>query len=93
MLALARALMPKPKVLLLDEPSLGLAPGLLDNVFETISNINQKSGIAILIVEQKVRKVLELSDRVYALRLGKVEYAGNSKDLATDHEKLKNIFL
>ena len=93
MLALARALMPRPKVLLLDEPSLGLAPGLLDDVFETISNINEKNGVAILIVEQKVRKVLDLRHRVYALRLGKVEYAGDSKDLAGDQETLRGIFL
>ncbi len=93
MLALARALMPRPKVLLLDEPSLGLAPGLLDDVFETVSNINEKHGIAILIVEQKVRTVLGMSDRVYALRLGKIEYAGAAQDITKDHEQLKRIFL
>ncbi len=93
MLALARALMPRPKVLLLDEPSLGLAPGLLNDVFKMVTRISREHDISLLIVEQKVRAILDLSDRVYALRLGKIEYAGAAQDLAKDHEQLKRIFL
>lgn len=93
MLALARALIPKPRLLMLDEPSLGLAPGLLDDVFERISQIRREDRVSILIVEQKVRKVLGLSDRVYAMKLGRSEYGGSSQDLATDHEQLRGIFL
>ena len=93
MLALARALMPRPKLLLLDEPSLGLAPGLLDDVFGLISRVARDQEVSILIVEQKVRKVLDLSGRVYALKLGKVAFEGRSDELKVDKAKLKDLFL
>ena len=93
MLALARALMPQPKFLLLDEPSLGLAPGLLDDVFQLISRIAAEQNVSILIVEQKVRKVLDLSNRVYSLKLGKISYEGPSEKLKGDKAKLKDLFL
>ena len=93
MLALARALVPKPKLLMLDEPSLGLAPNLVATVFKRIADINRKAGVAILIVEQKVRKVLNLSNRVCALKLGRVVHTGDSASLKADSQKLKDIFL
>jgi len=89
--ALARALMLKPKVLLLDEPSLGLSPQLVKQAFETIKKINKDFGTTILIVEQKVREVLKISDIIYALRLGKLAFEGTPSDI--NDEKLKEIFL
>jgi len=93
MLALARALVPKPKLLMLDEPSLGLQPNLVGSVFETISQINRDTGVAILIVEQKVRQVLELCHRVYSIKLGKVAFTGHPNELKEDKDKLKELFL
>lgn len=93
MVALARAMMPRPKLLMLDEPLLGLAPKLLGSVFERIVEINRERGVTILIVEQKVRKVLELSGRVYALKLGKMAFSGESAALKEDTRRLRDIFL
>ena len=69
MLALSRALIPPTKLLLLDEPSLGLAPNLLGNVFKKLVEINSQFGLAMLIVEQKVMEVLEICHRVYSIKL------------------------
>jgi len=88
--ALARALMLKPEILLLDEPSLGLSPQLVKHAFETIAKIKQDLGTTILIVEQKVREVLKIADRVVALRLGKIAFKGNPDEL--DESKLREIF-
>jgi len=93
MLALARALVPKPKLLMLDEPSLGLSPNLVGMVFRKISKINHETGVTILIVEQKVRDVLEISKRVYSLKLGKIAFSGTPQELKEDREKLKQLFL
>ena len=93
MLALARALVPQPKLLMLDEPSLGLSPNLVGAVFENIVEINRESGVSILIVEQKVREVLEICNRVYSMKLGKVAFDGPPGDLKHDKAKLKQLFL
>jgi ABC-type branched-subunit amino acid transport system ATPase component len=93
MLALARALIPRPKLLMLDEPSLGLSPNLVKDVFEKIVEINREIGIGILIVEQKVREVLDISKRVYSIKLGKVAFEGQPNDLKYDKAKLKQLFL
>ena len=93
MLALARALIPKPKLLLLDEPSLGLAPNLLNEVFYKFVEINKTFGISMLIVEQKVNKILKISDKVYSIKLGKVAFEGKPKELIGKKEKLKELFL
>ena len=91
MLALARALVPKPKLLMLDEPSLGLAPNLVGSVFERISQLNRETGVTILIVEQKVRDVLRIAHRVYGLKLGKIAFEGPSQDI--NQGLLKHLFL
>lgn len=91
MLALGRSLVTKPKLLMLDEPSLGLSPSLVSTVFERISLINQDMGITILIVEQKVRQVLEFCHRIYGIKLGKVVFDGVPKELVENN--LEKIFL
>lgn len=83
MLALARALMGYPKVLLLDEPSAGLAPALVDQLFEELVSIN-KSGVTILMVEQNARRALEISSYGYVLDMGKNRHEGKGPDLAGD---------
>lgn len=93
MLAIARALVPKPKLLMLDEPSLGLSPNLVNALFETIIRINREIGVAVLIVEQKVRKVLDVAHRVYSLKLGRVAFDGPATELRDNKEKLRELFL
>ena len=83
MLAIARALMSKPKLLLLDEPSMGLAPVLVDAVFETIQRI-QKEGMTILLVEQNAHMALQVADRGYVLQSGEVVIADTAKNLRND---------
>ncbi|MFC2167763.1 ABC transporter ATP-binding protein [Acidobacteriota bacterium] len=93
MLALGRALIPKPKLLMLDEPSLGLAPNLAKDVFEKIVEINHEINTSILIVEQKVRDVLEICKSVYSIRLGKIAFKGSPEELKQNKHKLKELFL
>lgn len=85
MVALARALILEPKVLLIDEPSAGLAPKLVDAVFHRIEGIHS-AGTAILLVEQNARKALEMADRGYVLEMGRNRYAGVAKDLLGNPE-------
>ena len=91
MLAIGRAFMTKPRLLLLDEPSLGLAPRLVDVIMETITELNQK-GMTILIVEQNARKALSISHRGYVLETGKIILQGSSQDLSEDSE-VKRAYL
>jgi branched-chain amino acid transport system ATP-binding protein len=93
MLALARVLIADPKMLLLDEPSLGLAPSILDNLFERVSLIARERNIAILLVEQKVNRTLQLADRVVALRFGRIMHCGEATALLRDRETLSRIFV
>ncbi|ANZ46164.1 ABC transporter ATP-binding protein [Cloacibacillus porcorum] len=81
MLAIGRALMAKPRVLLLDEPSLGLAPIIISEIFKELTEINRQLGMTILIVEQNARKALLLSHRAYVIQTGQMIMEGNSSDL------------
>ncbi len=83
MLAIARALMSSPKILMFDEPSLGLAPNLAVNVLRTIKELNNE-GYTILLVEQNVRLALKISDRGYVLENGRIVLKGSSKELLTN---------
>ncbi|UCV28426.1 ABC transporter ATP-binding protein [Ferribacterium limneticum] len=83
MLAMGRALMAKPKLLMLDEPSLGLAPLIIKEIFRTISALKE-TGVAILLVEQNARAALQVSDYGYVLETGEVSLAGPSAELAAD---------
>jgi len=91
MLAIGRGLLSKPKLLILDEPSLGLAPLLVDEVLETIQKINGK-GVTILLIEQNVNRALTISTRCYVLELGRIVLSGSGQDLLTD-ERVKTAYL
>ena len=88
MLAVSRALMGKPTLLMLDEPSMGLAPVLVDMIFETISAIRDQ-GITILLIEQNASAALEVADRAYVLESGSVKMSGSAKDLRKDDQVTK----
>jgi branched-chain amino acid transport system ATP-binding protein len=85
MLAIARSLMSRPRVLLLDEPSLGLAPIIIKDIFAELRRINS-DGVTILLVEQNARQALMLSNRTYVLQTGNIILSGDSKKLLTDPE-------
>ena len=81
MLAIGRALMLKPKLLMLDEPSLGIAPKLVDQIFQEIQELNRTDHITILLVEQNVREALEMAHRAYVLQTGSVVQEGTGEEL------------
>lgn len=91
MLAIARGLMGRPKLMLFDEPSLGLSPILMDEIFNLILRIN-KEGAAILLVEQNAHRALEISSRGYVLEVGRILFGGPSKDLLND-PRVKKAYL
>ena len=91
MLALGRALISKPDILLLYEPSAGLSPNAVDEVFESIIKIN-KTGVSILIVEQNARRSLKISNRGYVLDQGRNAYSGLGENLLND-EKVIELYL
>jgi branched-chain amino acid transport system ATP-binding protein len=93
MLALAMALIPKPKLLMLDEPSLGLSPNLVNIVFDKVTELKEEFGVSVLLVEQKVREALNICDRVYSMKLGKLSFDGRPEELKENKEKLKQLFL
>ncbi len=91
MLAIGRALMSRPRLLLLDEPSLGLAPMLVKAIFETIKEINRQ-GVTILLVEQNARAALKLAQRAYVLETGRIVLSGPSHELLQD-ERVRKAYL
>ncbi len=91
MLAIARALLAKPRLLLLDEPSLGLAPLVVADIFRIVREINRE-GTTVLLVEQNVRQALKVSDDAYVLETGRIVHAGRSADLMND-PKIKEAYL
>jgi len=86
MLTIGRALMARPKVLMLDEPSLGLAPMLVKQIFRIIRQINREEGVSILLVEQNARIALALAHRTHVIERGEIKVSGTSKELSTDPE-------
>ncbi len=92
MVALARGLVYTPKLLMLDEPSLGLAPGLAQKTLETINFICRNTGPGVLLVEQKIRAALAIADRVYVLKGGRVAFEGAASTLRDD-QALASVFL
>jgi len=84
MLAIGRALMSEPKLLLLDEPSLGLAPMVVNLVFDTVIRLNEETGLTILVVEQNASMTLEICDRAYVLDTGRVTLEGQGHELLND---------
>jgi len=92
MLALARALMLRPRLLLLDEPSLGLAPLVVGEIFRIVRDLNEREGLAVLVVEQNAALALDASSRAYVLEVGRVAVAGSSADLRRD-EAVRRSYL
>lgn len=91
MLAMGRALMSKPKIILMDEPSMGLSPILVNEIFDIIQSVSA-SGTTVLLVEQNAKKALAIADRAYVLETGKISLDGNAKDLLND-DSIKKAYL
>ena len=91
MLAMGRALMSKPKIILMDEPSMGLSPIFVNEIFDIIQAVSE-SGTTVLLVEQNAKKALSIADRAYVLETGKITRSGNAKDLLED-EAVKKAYL
>ena len=91
MLAIGRALMSNPKMLLLDEPSMGLSPLLVSEIFKIIRDVNE-SGMTVLLVEQNAKQALEIADRAYVLETGTISMSGDALELAAD-EKVRAAYL
>ena len=91
MLAMGRALMSKPKIILMDEPSMGLSPILVNEIFDIIQEVS-KSGTTVLLVEQNAKKALSIADRAYVLETGKIVLDGKAEDLLND-DSIKKAYL
>lgn len=92
MLAMGRALMARPKLLLMDEPSMGLAPLMVKNIFEIIKMVNKEDGTTILLVEQNANMALSVADRAYVLETGRIVLSGTAAELQAS-EKVKAAYL
>ena len=88
MLAMARALMSKPRLMMLDEPSMGLAPILVDQIFDIIQELHE-SGVTILLVEQNAQMALSVADRAYVLETGRISMSGNAAELLQNDDVQK----
>ncbi|WP_045023637.1 ABC transporter ATP-binding protein [Agrobacterium arsenijevicii] len=86
MLAIARAIMTKPKLLLVDEPSLGLAPKIVDQIYEILQGLRKREGLTLLINEQSSNRILKHADRIYVLRAGQIQLEGKASDFAGDEQ-------
>lgn len=84
MLAVARALVARPKLILLDEPSLGLAPLIVDAMFDAIAEIRKREGVTIVVVEQNAEQALRIADHVYVMELGRIVLEGSPREVARD---------
>ncbi|HJD02609.1 MAG TPA: ABC transporter ATP-binding protein [Candidatus Mediterraneibacter excrementavium] len=91
MLAMGRALMSRPKIILMDEPSMGLSPILVNEIFDIIRSVSE-SGTTVLLVEQNAKKALSIADRAYVLETGRITMEGNAKDLLED-DSIKKAYL
>jgi len=91
MLAVARALMTRPRLLLVDEPSLGLAPLIIDQIYATLLDLRKRENLTLLINEQSSTRILKYADRIYVLRGGQVQLAGHAADLR-DGEAIKHAY-
>ena len=92
MLAIGRGLMGKPKLILLDEPSLGLAPKIISEIFHVIKKLSDDQGLNVLLVEQNAKKALDIADSAYVLVLGKVVLSGKTEELK-ENEEVKKLYL
>jgi branched-chain amino acid transport system ATP-binding protein len=92
MLALARAVMQRPRLLLLDEPSLGLAPIVVGEIFRIVGELNSREGAAVLLVEQNALTSLALASRAYVLEVGEVAFSGTSEELSS-HDSIRRSYL
>ena len=92
MVALARALVARPKLLLLDEPSLGIAPIIMQQIFASLAEL-KSSGVTMLLVEQNMSMALDLADRAYVLRTGEVSLEGDARELKTNYEEVAAAYL
>lgn len=92
MLAIGRAMMVKPKMLLLDEPSMGLAPQIVVEIFEIVRDLNQKEGVSILLAEQNANVALKYADYGYILESGRIMLDGPAKELA-ENKDVKEFYL
>nr|WP_285412295.1 ABC transporter ATP-binding protein [Variovorax sp. efr-133-TYG-130] len=91
MLAIGRALMTRPRLLMLDEPSQGIMPKLVDEIFEAVKTI-RAAGVTVLLVEQRLVESLEIADRAYVLQTGRVMLSGSAKDIA-DNPEVRRVYL
>jgi branched-chain amino acid transport system ATP-binding protein len=91
MLAVGRALLSKPRLLLMDEPSMGLAPVVVEDIFKTIRRLNSE-GITIMLIEQNAKLALKTAHRAYVIETGEIQLSGPARELAED-EKIKAMYL
>ena len=91
MLAMGRALMSKPRIILMDEPSMGLSPIMVNEIFDIIRAVSE-SGTTVLLVEQNAKKALSIADRAYVLETGKIVLSGDAKELLED-DSIKKVYL
>ncbi|KNF07477.1 high-affinity branched-chain amino acid ABC transporter ATP-binding protein LivF [Gottschalkia purinilytica] len=92
MLAIGRAIMSAPKLLMLDEPSMGLAPIVIDEIFEAIKELNKSNGLTVLLVEQNANIALQLADIGYVIETGEIAFTGDAKDLLYD-DRVRKAYL